>query len=541
MATLRHEAIYREIIHPLLAALTPIVGLLAFASLVEDLFALNVLTPLMVLALLSAAVVEVVTGNIVRAHRGGWHARLREFLLVCAAAYLLFALLGGAGTPGTPSTPGAASEAGAGTPWTGARLIVQVLLVAACWFGVNRRHEAFRPRENFLESVRGQSGQVLRHTMRNTRGFATDILVRLRDTNYSAALGFFGLLAASAVVWASDQQMSGRSFALIAAYGPTMVLSAATVNAFAGEFAVYGEGIRVPNRYLRRLVTAGGIFALGAFLLSLTFARDTSVFSPAALAGALEGLNDWLSARPVPRPSPPADTGPSFMEELLREYSVSPQDLEASRFWELFARVFRAVARTLVFLLAVAFVFYPFFLKRFRRTLTEERPLRRLLAYLSGVLALLIGAGQVLIAAVRGAVVGLLERARGARAATGAGREAGRPSAAGGSSQRPRPGALTRRRRTLVRRMLEEIAEEGKKKGVPKSRSSTAREYSHTLNHYYPDLDRPLATLTPIAERALYAPDHPSRGELRSFTSAGRSVLQALRHEDAGAAGERES
>lgn len=97
--------------------------------------------------------------------------------------------------------------------------------------------------------------------------------------------------------------------------------------------------------------------------------------------------------------------------------------------------------------------------------------------------------------------------------------------------RRPRPGVLTRRRRALVLHLLEEIAEEGKKKGVPKDRSATAREYSRELNRYYPQLGAPLATVTRVAEQALYAPERPNREELRAFAEAGRSVLRALRQQ----------
>ena len=395
MATLRHEAVYREIIHPVLALLPPVIGGLAAASLLEDLLARDILSPLFALAVITASVIETVVGNLVSAHRGGWEARLREFLLVAGLSYLLFAAAAGVGEAGASSSVGQAAASGAGAAAGVARvfaprfdLVARVVLVAGTWLAVHRRHEAFRPREDFLRSVRGRVGRELRHTMRDTRGFATDILLRLRGTNTAAATGFLLLLIASAIVWASEQSLSARSFALLALYAPVSLLTAALIHAFCEEFAVYGEGIRVPNRFLRRLATAAGTMVLAALALSLPFARNASPLSPAAVPTWFEALLSWFSSLPEPDMPDPRRFSLPPTRGLLGDYNVSPRMLVVSRFWDTFSRIFRTVALTAGAAAAAIFVAWPAFSRRFRRQVRAARLGRRLLEYLLGILSL---------------------------------------------------------------------------------------------------------------------------------------------------------
>ena len=377
MATLRHEAVYREIIHPVLALLPPVIGGLAAASIFEDLLARDILTPLLIVAIVVAGVVETVIGNLVAAHRGGWEARLREFLLVSATAYLVL---------GVRDRVAGEELAAALAPRL--TLIVGVVIVAGTWFAVHRRHAAFRPREDFLRSVRDRRGRELRHAMRETRGFATDILLRLHEANAAAAIGFVLLLIASTIVWASEQTLSLRSFALIVAYAPAALLTAAVIHAFRQEFAVYGEGIRVPNRYLRRLATAAGSFVIIALAVSLPFARNASPLSPAAVGQWLEGLRAWFASLPEPEmPDPRRFTLPP-MEGFLGDYGISPRMLAFARFWETFARVFRTVALAVGGVLLVTFVVWPVFSRRFRRQVGAAHIGRRVAEYLLGIASL---------------------------------------------------------------------------------------------------------------------------------------------------------
>lgn len=522
MATLRHEDLYREAIHPVLALLTPVLGALATASMLEDLLARDILTPLLLIAVLVAATTETVVGNVVAANRGGWDARLREFLLVAGVAYFIFALAGGAPAP----APGGGGD-GVGllrrlSPRL--ELVASVVLVSGTWFAVHRRHEAFRPREDFLRSVRGRRGRELRHTMRDTRGFATDILLRLRETNTSAAIGFVLLLLASAIVWASERALTVRSLALIAAYGPAAVLVAAVVNAFRQEFAVYGEGIRVPNRLLRRLVTAAGLLVGAALIVSLPFARHASPLSPAALGALVEAVRTWFSSLPAAdMPEPGRFTLPP-MDGFLGDYGVSPRVLALSRFWDTFSRIFRAVALTLAAVGALVFVVWPLFSRRFRRTVRSVRLGRRVLAYALGLLGLAATALHTLARLAESVLRPRARRFAPAEAQTaGADRRArdGRPSHS--------PPARVRRQRTVIRRMIEEIAEEGKKKGAPLEPYLTAREYSRLLQQHHPGLADTLQTVVRTAEQALYSGRRLGRDELRAFVEASRAVARTLR------------
>ncbi|MFO7782611.1 MAG: DUF4129 domain-containing protein [Spirochaetia bacterium] len=543
MATLRHEAVYREIIHPVLALLPPVIGGLAAASLLEDLLARDILSPLFAFAVVAVGVVETVVGNLVSAHRGGWEARLREFLLVAGLSYLLFAVAGagpadaaagGSGAAGATDTASAAA--------TAARifaprldLVARVVLVAGTWFAVHRRHEAFRPREDFLRSVRGRVGRELRHTMRDTRGFATDILLRLRETSTAAATGFVLLLIASALVWASEESLSARSFALIALYAPVSLLVAGLIHAFCEEFAVYGEGIRVPNRFLRRLATAAGIVVLTALALSLPFARNASPLSPAAVPAWFEALRSWFASLPeADMPDPRRFTMPPT-EGFLGDYSVPPGVLAASRFWDTFSRVFRTVAFAVAGVGVAAFLAWPVFSRRFRRQVRASRPGRRVVEYLLGILSLGALVLHTLSRLARRLVsdawrfLGGSGRGRGRGPAGKAADAGGAPAAGGGRTAAPdSPPLRLRRQRHVILRKLDEIAEAGTKKGAPFEPSQTTREYSRMLQLSYPGLAGALQTVVRTAEKALYSNHHLARGELRNFVEAARSVVRTL-------------
>ena len=80
----------------------------------------------------------------------------------------------------------------------------------------------------------------------------------------------------------------------------------------------------------------------------------------------------------------------------------------------------------------------------------------------------------------------------------------------------------------MILRKLDEIAEEGKKKGVVFEPSQTTREYSQTLQQGYPGLSGALETVVRTAEKALYSHHHLARGELHSFVGAARSVVRTL-------------
>lgn len=529
MATLRHEALYREAIHPVLALLPPLLGALAAASILEDLLARDILTPVLVLAVLLAGVTETVVGNLVASHRAGWDARLREFLLVAGVAYLVFALTAAEAAGSAGAAAGAAGAAGLARRLAPRiEVVLPVVLVAGAWFAVHRRHEGFRPREDFLRSVRGRRGRQLRHTMRDTRGFATDILLRLREMNTSAALGFVLLLLASAVVWASEQSVTVRSLALLAAYGPAAVLTSAVVNAFRQEFAVYGEGIRVPNRLLRRLVTSAGVLVGAALLLSLPFARNASPFSPLALAAAFDAVRSWFSALPAAEmPEAQRFTLPP-MEGFLGDYGISPRMLALSRFWDTFSRVFRAVALTLAAIGALVFVVWPVFSRRFRRQVRAAHLGRRALALLFGILDVGAAATRTL-----GRLLRRVLHAGPGRTARGRG--PGGDAAAAGSHRRAQPTpAVTpplrvRRQRHVIRGVIEEIAEEGKKKGAPREPYHTAREYSRLLLQRYPDLADALSAVVATAEQALYSNHRLARADIRRFVTAARSVLRRLK------------
>ncbi|NBF38789.1 MAG: DUF4129 domain-containing protein [Spirochaetes bacterium] len=541
MATLRHEAVYREIIHPVLALLPPVVGGLAAASLLEDLLARDILSPLFALAVVTASVIETVVGNLVSAHRGGWEARLREFLLVAGLSYLLFAVAGGgAGNAAAGGSAAAGAADAAGAAATAARVfaprldvVARVILVAGTWFAVHRRHEAFRPREDFLRSVQGRVGRELRHTMRDTRGFATDILLRLRETSAAAATGFVLLLTASALVWASEQRLSARSFALIALYAPVSLLVAGLIHAFCEEFAVYGEGIRVPNRFLRRLATAAGILVLAALALSLPFARNASPLSPAAVPAWFEALRSWFASLPeaeVPDPGrftmPPAGG-------FLGDYDIPPGVLAASRFWDTFSRVFRTVAFVVAAVGVAVFLAWPVFSRRFRRQVRASRPGRRVIEYLLGILSLgalvLHTLSRLARRFVSGAWGFLGGSGRGGGPGGQAGDTGGAPTGAGGRAAAPEVAPLRlRRQRHVILRKLDEIAEAGTKKGAPFEPSQTTREYSRMLQLSYPGLAGALQTVVRTAEKALYSNHHLARGELRNFVEAARSVVRTL-------------
>ncbi|NBB90018.1 MAG: DUF4129 domain-containing protein [Spirochaetes bacterium] len=516
MATLRHEAVYREIIHPVLALLPPVIGGLAAASLLEDLLARDILSPLFTLAVITASVIETVVGNLVSAHRGGWEARLREFLLVAGLSYLLFA----------------ASAGGARIFAPGIELVSRVVLVAGTWFAVHRRHEAFRPREDFLQSVRGQAGRELRHTMRNTRGFATDILLRLRGRNTAAATGFLLLLIGSAIVWASEQSLSARSFALLALYAPVSLLTAAVIHAFCEEFAVYGEGIRVPNRFLRRLATTAGVVVLATLAVSLPFARNASPLSPAAVPRWLEALHSWFASLPEPDMPDPRRFSLPPTRGLLGDYGVSPGTLVVSRFWDTFSRIFRTVTLTIGAAAAAVFVAWPAFSRRFRRQVRAARLGHRLLEYLLGILSL----GALVLHTLSRLTRRLLSATRHSRsrergpAGTGTRKNTEEtPAAARRRTGGPEVAPLRlRRQRHVILRKLEEIAQEGKKKGAVFEPSQTTREYSQRLQQGYPALSGALQTVVRTTEKALYSKHPLARGELHRFVEAAHSVVRTL-------------
>jgi hypothetical protein len=214
------------------------------------------------------------------------------------------------------------------------------------------------------------------------------------------------------------------------------------------------------------------------------------------------------------------------MGSFLGDLSIAPRYLAFSRFWEAFARIFRAVVLICGAVAAVAFVVWPVFSRHFRRVIGRAHVGRRLITHVVGLLALLFVAGRVLLTAGLGALGIGARRSRAVAGDPPAERDAEEAEEKPARAAAPRQ---VRRQRNIVTRMLEDIAEEGKKKGAPHDPSQTAREYSRTLQSVYPDLAPALETVRSTAEDALYSNHRIARTRLRDFALAARSVVRTLK------------
>jgi hypothetical protein len=272
---------------------------------------------------------------------------------------------------------------------------------------------------------------------------------------------------------------------------------------------------------------------LAALSLSLPFARNASPLSPAAVPAWFEALRSWFASLPeADMPDPRRFTMPPA-DGFLGDYNVSPGVLAASRFWDTFAHVFRAVAFVVAGVGVAAFLAWPVFSRRFRRQVQASRPGRRLIEYLLGMLSLgalvLHTISRLARRLVSGAWGGLGGGGRAAGPDGQAGNTGGAPAGAVGRAAAPEtPPLRLRRQRHVVLRKLDEIAEAGTKKGAPFEPSQTTREYSRMLQLSYPGLAGALQTVVRTAEKALYSNHHLARGELRHFVEAARSVVRTL-------------
>jgi hypothetical protein len=305
-----------------------------------------------------------------------------------------------------------------------------------------------------------------------------------------------------------------------------MIVQAAVVNSFRQEFAVYGEGIAVPTRFLRRLATSAGLVVVLALVVSLPFARSASPLSPRAFVGLLEALRGWFAALPEAElPTPPSFSLPP-MQDLLGNYGISADQLELARFWEAFARIFRTVVLVTGALLTTAFVLWPLFSRHFRRLVGRAGIGRRIMLHVLGLVGLLLTALRVLAHGMRSLL--RLAMSNGGKASADSDLDTAGPEEGRRRSAAPAVPRSLRRQRGVVEHMLARLFEEGTKKGAPWEPSVTPREYSRLLTDTYPELESPLSTVVKTAETAFYSPHKLNRRQLQSFKAAARAAVATL-------------
>lgn len=493
----------QETLHPLLAAVPAIAFVFAALSLVSDVFGVAAPGALYLLPLIGAAVVEIVVGSLLRRERAQQTHRLREFVLLVGASYLLLALF----RP-EPLTERFLPDTALG---------LRVAGCAVVWLLTLQFHAGFLAREDLLKAAGGKAGEELRRDMRETQGFATSILREMHGVKSTGAFMLCLLAFGYVLTHIHGSAISAATILATLLYALSYLIVVAIVNLFLEEFTSYGEGLPVAARFLRKRAYQLLIVAAAAGIVASLASSNRALLSLAFL----EAVGTWLSnlfASPsfadvsIPRP-PIEQLSPSVLFGAAQELDAP----RPSPFWSSFVQVLKWAFFSLAGLAGIAFLIWPFLTRRFRNALLTMHPWEAIKRRAVRTVLAIWHAWRFIRLKLR--------RRRRPRYVTAAEELPERyrfPS----SSRRS---ALYRARKNIqsatLLREYRSVIEWCAEHRVDRHRFETVREHGERMAERYPGLRESMGTIIDVVERAVFSDELVDGKARRAYREAVREVL----------------
>lgn len=273
----------RRFVHPFLSVFAPFWFLTMMLSVFVNSLTLPrgiVIFPVWYpVLLLLAGTVAVAAGNLLPEKRGKQLlSRLREFILLEAAAVLLLLLFHG-------KAPGRNFNGGSVRIWAPA------VFAGGQWFLSLYLHRLFRAREKFVGLFAGknagQSRQIYKSNMHQAGDSLKAVASAKRLVSAFTAIGFFMCIVTS---WVLGIHYSGLAVFVILLFFPSFALIIATFNNWQSVQAAMIDGCIVARREQRLRI----VVAVTLIVMALIFAIPLTAPGAFLSESYLEALLDWL-------------------------------------------------------------------------------------------------------------------------------------------------------------------------------------------------------------------------------------------------------
>ena len=359
--------LFRTLLHPVISVTVSTSSVLAALVLLARLTGVSGPGGLTVAAVIVAPLVEAAVGNLLYAERAGIGNRVRELIIYLLLAYAVFSLV----RPGPLAARFAPS----------AVQMMPLLAAGAAWLHAYGIHNRLRGREGLLRTLHGKHGDPLRHALIERQHDMALTVRELRRARGAVAAGFLflsglAIITATGIFTSSDLPALSWGFILLCVNGAVSALTIGALNTYIDEYAVNGVGLRVPFRFQRRRLVAGGIVVLVALAGAFALSRRESLLPLESIAAFFRwfgGLFDRERVPPLPQPAPESTQSPSQYELMLRmlgevEPSIPP-------LWvRLLAQLLRRLIVAVVAAVVAVLIFGPIFSPAFRSGLKQFRP-----------------------------------------------------------------------------------------------------------------------------------------------------------------------
>ncbi len=441
----------------------------------------QVFPPITFLLLLSMQIEESVGSYLVQRERAGAFARIREFVLILTAVYLLLALFRG----------GPLLRRLVPDP----RTIARVSLFAAGWLLSAGIHSRLRVLETFHRIRGDHRGEALHHAIRQSTHVVGEAREGLLSIRRSANL-YLGLIAVILIaLWLVGLPPGGGAYLWYCVFCLGYVATRASINIFLDEMDFAADGLTLSlDRIRHRIGMAAALGGIAA-LVALLIAADRSILPFSLLLrffAWIASLFQHVTARPIAVAPPHADQHSMLLlSRYLRQKPQGPPPAWLKTVWEAL-RVLGIVAAVGLVLL---FLFGPLVSRDFAAFLKRLHPLKVLRSRIARFFRSLRRQIE--------AVGNLILRVFSGRAAAGL--------AALSDSKRTgirtvfRPDRKKRRETDLVRRELIRVIEWGETHGNAYFNNLTAAEYAARLEERYPELEEGFEQIVGICNEAIYS------------------------------------
>ncbi len=496
-----YVARHRATIHPLIAVAVPFLFLICLDPALRGLFpALSFPSPLfMIVALLLIGAEAAVLGNLLRAERARFLARVQELAAVLAVLWVILAAV-------------YSVKARAFTP---AHIAFAYPLALALyqWMGTLLIHGRLRERELLLQGLSGLEEEALLHALRESSLQASQALKGMKavilatSAHLAVTVVLYGACAASAAA------VPVAAYVMCMAHAVFALAVTGLMRVYGENQLLLGEGVVVSGRMEGRRTIALLVLMAMAVPVALLASRDASLLPLSLIVGLLERLAALLSARI-------GNETARRIAALLRAQGGrvdplrgTPVMVQPGPMVVLFAEAVRRVLVTAIAAAAYFFIVSPLLSQEFLRALGRHGPLRFLLRKLREALDFL----KVMVERLR-------EWWKWMRSPR---RTAEREPAGGMAASAPDREKLPLRKRLqsgrLIRAFLGLLAW-AERRGVDYREYETLLEYSSRLLPIVPEAGSEVALVVDILEEALFSAHLVSAARTSLYFSAIKDI-----------------
>lgn len=496
--------LHRTTVHPIISTSFATLATWSLALILGDIVVVFRQSVLFYLLIPAICVEESVVGNMLEEERAGVLARIREFLIIALASYVVL----GSVRPGSIITryfPTILS-------------IYPVVIIAIGWVIAAGLHKRLRSREEFVRATARTRRRDLHHAIRELTAVSTRTLGDLRRVRGLGLSILLFLVVLLVLGWSIGAAI--RSITVVAFAGCCLCYIAilALLSVFADEFIYLGDGLRVSRVDMKRkLVVATILIAVGA-TFAFVAASDRSVFSLDVFGRFFEWLASLLP-EPESGTSSPLSLNSRQLQniEALRELEEMMQDQEPSRLWLALLRTIRMLVIAAAFVGLAVLVVGPFLSEEFAERVRRARPIDAVLRRASAVAQFLKRMVRSLRRWWRGVDARRFVRSLMRSNAT----------VAEECAKTDSHGLRKRRQLSHVSERFLALIAWSSERGLNYRKSFVPTEYGERLRGGFPQITQEIDTAIEVFEEALYS-DHVIPGRrMRAFNRAIDAIVKS--------------